>query len=233
MRQIFPGIYWLLGDGLNCNAFIIESQSEKLLIDTGLGFQTPYGTGNQATNSPPFQQIIRKNNINRVLLTHGHLDHSGGLMNLKTDLDIEVSASRIESQYLEKGDCSVIAPFFGARCSPIEISSKLDNGDQVNVGDFTFHVIHTPGHTKGSICLWEKTRKILVSGDTVFPQGSFGRTDLPTGSNSELVTSLKYLAQLDIKILLPGHMSPLVAVDDATARSIRQSYQFAQQILLS
>ncbi|MFW9780378.1 MAG: MBL fold metallo-hydrolase [Candidatus Heimdallarchaeota archaeon] len=233
MRQIFPGIYWLLGDGLNCNAFIVESQSEKLLIDTGLGFQVPYGTGNQTSNSPSFLQIIQENHINRVLLTHGHLDHSGGLMNLETDLDIEVSASRIESQYLEEGDCSVIAPFFGVGCLPIEISFKLDNGDQVNVGDFTFQVIHTPGHTKGSICLWEETRKILVSGDTVFPQGSFGRTDLPTGSNSELVKSLKYLAQLDVKILLPGHMSPLTAVDDATARSIRQSYQFARQMLSS
>jgi glyoxylase-like metal-dependent hydrolase (beta-lactamase superfamily II) len=233
MRPVLPGIYWLFGDGLNCNAFIIESKSEKLLIDSGLGYPMPYGVGNQTSNSASLQQIIEQHQINRVLLTHGHLDHSGGIMNLKTDSNIEVAASRIESQYLEKGDCSVIAPFFGAGCLPLEISFKLDDGDQVDVGDFTFQVIHTPGHTKGSICLWEKTRKILVSGDTVFPQGSFGRTDLPTGSSSELVVSLKKLSQLDVKVLLPGHMPPLVAVDDSTASAIRRSYQFARQMLPS
>ena len=227
MRQVIQGIYWLLGDGLNCNAFLVESKGEKLLIDSGLGNRMSYGMGNQASNSPALKQIIQQYQIDRVLLTHGHLDHSGGIMNLGTGSNIKVVASIIESQYLEKGDCSVISPFFGAGCSPISVSVKLDNGDYVDIGDFTFQVINTPGHTRGSICLWEQSRKILVSGDTVFPQGSFGRTDLPTGSSSELVASLKQLTQLDVKILLPGHMSPLVAADDATARSIRQSYEFA------
>lgn len=231
MRQVLPGIYWLLGEGLNCNVFLIESKGEKLLIDSGLGNRMSYGMGSQASNSPSLREIIQQHQIYRILLTHGHLDHSGGVMNLETDLNIEISASVIETQYLEKGDCSVIAPFFGTGCLPIMVSFKLDKGDQVDVGDFTFQVISTPGHTKGSICLWEQSRKILVSGDTVFPQGSFGRTDLPTGSSSELVTSLKQLSQLDVKILLPGHMPPLVAADDATARSIRQSYQIARQML--
>jgi len=68
-----------------------------------------------------------------------------------------------------------------------------------------FEVIHTPGHTPGGICLYDPVSKILFSGDTVFQDGSFGRTDLYGGNTKKLIDSIKKLTQLDVSIMYPGH----------------------------
>ena len=89
----------------------------------------------------------------------------------------------------------------------------------------------TPGHTHGSCSLWESDKKILISGDTVFPQGSFGRTDLRTGNSNDLISSLNRLSKLEVKILLPGHMPPIISPSKSTTNSIKESLQNARMML--
>jgi len=88
-------------------------------------------------------------------------------------------------------------------------------------------VIHTPGHTPGSICLHEVQSKSLFSGDTIFPQGSIGRTDLPGGSPQDIVRSISKIAQLDITTLYPGHGA--VTADNVNEQ-IKQSLMLARAI---
>lgn len=231
MQQILDGIYWLLGQGMDSNVFIIESNGEALLIDSGLGDRMSQMFGGQTHSVIQLEKAIIAKKIEQVLLTHGHLDHVGGIMTLQSKLNIEtIYASKIEAQFLKAGTNSFISPFMGSECDPIPVSQELEEGSKLSIGSYTFQILHTPGHTSGSISLWEPNQKVLISGDTVFPQGSFGRTDLPTGSSKDLIASLKRLSKLDAKVLLPGHMPPIISSSDSTARSIQRSYQIAQEM---
>ncbi len=88
----------------------------------------------------------------------------------------------------------------------IEADSRLNDNDLIHVGDMEFKVIHTPGHTKGGICLYLEAEKILFSGDTIF-RGTWGRTDLPTGSFEDIIKSItdKIMVLPEDTIIYPGH----------------------------
>ncbi len=82
---------------------------------------------------------------------------------------------------------------------------RIREGDQIPLGHFSFFVLHTPGHSPGSLCLYEKSLKLLFSGDTLFA-GTYGRTDLPGGNPKAMQQSLKRLAQLPADVqVFPGH----------------------------
>ena len=88
---------------------------------------------------------------------------------------------------------------------PVDV--RLIDGNTINIGDETFEVIYTPGHTPGSMCLYSKISKSLISGDTIFAYGSFGRYDFPGGDVILLKQSIEKLAELDVDNLYPGHES--------------------------
>ncbi|MFX0209776.1 MAG: MBL fold metallo-hydrolase [Candidatus Hodarchaeota archaeon] len=231
MRQIAHGITWMLGQGLDCNVFIIESKGESLMIDSGLGGRMNFGFGDQKGSIEILEEAIVRRKITQILLTHGHIDHVGGIMALQSKLDLEVITSEIEAKHLKSGDSSYIEPFMGSKCRPIDISQDVFEGDVLNVGNFSFEVLHTPGHTHGSISLWDEKNQLLVSGDTVFPEGSFGRTDLHSGNSKDLLESLKRLSKLEIQVLLPGHMSPVISTSRSPLNSVKQSFQNARMML--
>ena len=87
-------------------------------------------------------------------------------------------------------------------------------------------MIHTPGHTPGGICLYSERDKALFSGDTVFPEGSFGRTDLPGGNATKLVESIRKLTLLDVSVMYPGHED---IVNRSANEQIRMSLMLASQ----
>ena len=231
MKQILKGITWLLGQGLDCNVFIIESKGKSLMIDSGLGGRMTISFGGHNKSTTILENAIISKKISQILLTHGHIDHVGGIMDLQSKLEVEVIASKIEAQHLKKGDSSYIEPFMGSKCSPVDISQEVFEGDVLQIGDFSLEVLHTPGHTHGSISLWDRKKQILISGDTVFPQGSFGRTDLRTGNSRDLVESLKRLSELNVNVLLPGHMPPVISTSGSPLNSIKESFQNARMML--
>ena len=235
MKEIAHGITWLLGQGMDCNAFIIESEGDSLLIDSGLGGRVSHVFGAQPDSIKELENAIKKKAIEDVFLTHGHIDHVGGIMVLQSKLSLKVFTTEIEAQYLKAGDSSYIEPFLGSilgsNCTPIEVTQELKEGACFEIGNFSFQVLHTPGHTRGSSCLWDEEHHILVSGDTVFPQGSFGRTDLLSGNSKDLVNSLKRLSEFEVAILLPGHMPPVISSINSPIDSIKRSYNNARMML--
>ena len=159
-----------------------------------------------------------------ILLTHGHFDHIAALPALAAEYcgpgKAEIAIHRLESAYLgpesphEHLRCFAAAmgvPLRAAAEAPLyadipwdkmpKADRLLEEGDAI--GPFT--VLHVPGHTAGSIALWDKEANVLFSGDTLF-QGNYGRTDLPGGNEEVLFASLRRLFTLDPGIqALPGH----------------------------
>ena len=93
----------------------------------------------------------------------------------------------------------------GGTMPKTHVDTKLSGEETLLIGDDTYQVVHTPGHTPGCICLYSENTGTLFSGDTVFAHGSFGRTDLPGGNMKQLQTSLRHLSTLSITNLYPGH----------------------------
>lgn len=131
-------------------------------------------------------------NIQTILLTHGHFDHVGGIRGLVQALRCPVWMHESEltlPEYLTDGK--------------LYYTDGYDEGDTVTVGKLTFTVLHTPGHTPGSVCL--RCGDALFSGDTLFA-GSYGRTDFSGGSGSEMCKSLHRLAGISENLTVyPGH----------------------------
>ena len=127
-----------------------------------------------------------------ILLTHGHFDHVGGVREIAAETDCKV--------YLCEDDLSM-PPVFTA--GPLYYTDLYTEGDRVTAAGLTFRVLHTPGHTPGSVCL--VCQDTMFSGDTLFA-GSCGRTDMPGGSWTEITKSLKRLNSIaeDLTVY-PGH----------------------------
>lgn len=139
-----------------------------------------------------------------ILLTHGHFDHIWGCNELRELAGVKVYAYEGEKTLCE--DAVKNVSDYAGRPYTVKVDEYLKDGQQVTIENMTFRVIATPGHTEGSCCYYFEEDKILVSGDTLFAE-SVGRTDLPTGSQSALVRSIKEkLAVLpgDVKVY-PGH----------------------------
>jgi len=122
--------------------------------------------------------------IDKIIITHTHWDHIVNLPLLQQKGNPEVYAFDQEKT---------------------DADHTLKEGDIVEICGLHFEVIHTPGHINDAICLYNKEQKILFSGDTVFPDGGFGRTDLEEGDQSKMVQSLKRIATLDVQELYAGH----------------------------
>lgn len=196
--DLIESIKLIEGIGLSSNVYVIEDGNEYVLIDTGLG--------DYANNLPLALQKVgcSPKRVKAVILTHTHFDHVGGLSSL-----FQYTSPEVYVHPLEK----YIGP------NVIEVEDGYEK--------FGLKILHTPGHTLGSLCLYMESIKALFSGDTVFPNGMFGRTDLG-GDSRQLIKSLERLAKLDAEYLLPGHEKPVLK----NARDhIRQSYEIAREFL--
>jgi len=193
-------IHFVSGRGHDSNIYVITGETLSI-VDTGTGLYSDYVIDD-------IKKIADPKLIKQIILTHEHFDHCGGLKKLfeTTGGDAKIMAHKFASDHIEKGE-SMFAKMLGGVMPHMPVDVKLDDGDTVVLGDETFKVFHTPGHTPGCLCLYSEDSKSLISGDTVFSQGWFGRYDFPGGSLTELQQSIKQLASLDVVNLYPGHES--------------------------
>jgi glyoxylase-like metal-dependent hydrolase (beta-lactamase superfamily II) len=179
----------------NCYIGINEETKECFIVDP-------------ATCPPEFVSYIKNAGltVKAVLLTHGHFDHIMGLDALLKEFSVPVYAHEAEREVLESEQLNSSASMLG---QPYSFSGAdyVTNRQELRIAGFEIRVIYTPGHTIGGCCYYIEKEKALFSGDTLF-HGSVGRTDLPTGSMGQLVSSVRdrlFVLPDDTQVY-PGHM---------------------------
>jgi hydroxyacylglutathione hydrolase len=143
--------------------------------------------------------------VKQIVITHGHIDHIGGAMKLKaaTGAPILMNEGDLEQIAMLEMQAAWIGV---APPAPVKLDALLKDAATITAGGIRATVLHTPGHTEGSSCLYLPAEKKLIAGDTLFA-GSIGRTDLPGGSFEKIIASLHgpVLALPDDTIVIPGH----------------------------
>jgi hydroxyacylglutathione hydrolase len=143
--------------------------------------------------------------IEKILITHGHIDHCGGAGELAKDLGVPIEGPQ-EADRFWIARLDEDGRRYGVRGTPFEPNRWLEEGDQITVGDLTLDVYHCPGHTPGHVIFHHPESKFAQVGDVLF-QGSIGRTDFPLSDHQALLDSVvnKLWPLGDDTVFVPGH----------------------------
>ncbi len=166
-----------LADATNCYIIVDEITKEAMVIDP-------------ASNAEEISKMLNilQANLKYIYLTHCHGDHTGAVVDLQNQYAAKVLIERKESENLKNPEIT-LNYYIGIPDIILEEDSRIDDNDLIHLGELEFRVIHTPGHTNGSTSIYCEKEKMLFSGDTMF-RGTWGRTDLPTGSLVDIINSI-------------------------------------------
>ncbi len=232
IRQHVQHAHEKLADGLhffewqgnenNCNAIVMEGTG-LVVVDPGLSHLV--GSLTAAMKGAGLDGAA----VAAVLITHGHPDHVEGAAEFAAS-GAMIGMNPRERDWL-KGEGGMMFRFFGAAAPELDVSIDLSPG-KVTVAGLDLDVMHTPGHSPGSVCLfWEKTRALIV-GDVVFPGGAFGRCDFPGGSYQTLLESFGRFDGLSPEFLLSGH-GPAIKGRADVSGSIEDSRRNLRSVVFS
>jgi glyoxylase-like metal-dependent hydrolase (beta-lactamase superfamily II) len=190
IRETFPvGV-------LQCNCSVIgdERTREAIVVDPG-------------DDIPRILAVVAKHGltVKRIVVTHAHIDHIAGAAELKRLTGAPVLFH--EADVMQLGIMPLQASWIGSEVPEVhEPDADLVDEERLTIGDVAATVIHTPGHTQGSVCLYLPEESLLLAGDTLFA-GSVGRTDFPGGDARQLIRSIKdrLMVLPERTVVVPGH----------------------------
>lgn len=181
-----------MGEGFSCNSYLLTDKSCGVLIDC-------------AVSLPSLESVLKKEGatLQYIILTHGHFDHIETLDEIRSYFSAKVFIHKNDAEMLADGVKNGYSVFFQGDFYAASADRTVSGGDVINAGDIQIKVIHTPGHSKGSVCL--ECEDFLFTGDTLFAN-NIGRTDLYGGDGRTIFRSLKMLAEgYPAKTIYPGH----------------------------
>lgn len=146
---------------------------------SGLVALIDVGTGDS------WDEIKKLDRIDQIVITHSHYDHIDNLTKIEEEYDVEIYAFEPEN-------------------IPVK-ARRIKENELLEIASQPFKAIHTPGHKDDSVCLYNASDRILFTGDLIFPEGGFGRTDLEEGNRDLLIESISKIAELDVELYYPGH----------------------------
>jgi len=217
MFEVTEGVYFIQGQDEfipDAHAYVIgkPASGDLSLVDAGV-------TGKGSRKLESIEKMgIRLEDIKRVIMTHTHFDHIGCLREIRNRIPwAELWVHVNEAVSLEKGDDRTVygMEMFRSMCQmqyrlnegdfTFKVDRKLDGDEELEIGGMRWKVLHIPGHSAGSIAIYQSTQKILIPGDVVYADYAIGRFDLHGANAQELKNSLMRLAEMEVEILLPGH----------------------------
>ncbi len=181
----------------NCSLVFNEETKRGAIVDPG-------------GDVPAILDAIKQSGVavEKILLTHGHIDHAGGAAELREALGVAIEGPHPDDKFL-LNDLPKSGAKYGMADARVVVPDRwLGDGDEVSVAGLKFEVLHAPGHSPGSVVLFNAENRFALMGDVLF-QGSVGRTDFPYGSETTLLASIrdKVLPLGDDVVFLPGHGS--------------------------
>ena len=179
----------------NCTLLCCEVTKRAVVIDPG-------------GDLPKVERAITRAGISvdKIWLTHGHVDHVAGASDLKTNLKVSIEGPHKDDLFLLQHVAETGRSYGMWNASNVTPDRWLEEGDQVQIGELTFDVLHCPGHSPGSIVYFNPVQRLAIVGDVLFA-GSIGRTDLPGGDYQQLIESIKdkLLPLGDDVAIISGH----------------------------
>jgi glyoxylase-like metal-dependent hydrolase (beta-lactamase superfamily II) len=217
MPKVTEGVYFIQGQDEfipDAHTYVIgEPDSKDLsIIDAGL-----MGKGDYKIDSIE-KMGIRLDDVRRIIMTHTHLDHIGCLAEIRQQIpSAELWVHEEEAEPLERGDEKTVygMDMFRDMLQPqydlspgvftFKVDRRLQGKEKLDIGGMQWEVLHIPGHSPGSIGLFDRGSKVLIPGDVVYSDYAIGRFDLYRSDGASLKESLMRLGELEVDILLPGH----------------------------
>jgi len=175
------------------NGFVIADGSDAIIIDPGVG---------------AYDEVIKavdenSLSVKSIVLTHSHWDHTGDVAKLQDKYSVDVYIHPLDAENLQHPGSDGLPLMFSI--DAVEEFKLINDGDIISCGSINFKVIHTPGHSPGSVVLYAKDENLLISGDTLF-KGSIGNLSFPTSDPDAMWLSLKKLEELPKNTkVMPGH----------------------------
>ena len=214
--RIKDDVYWYKERGfLDANTYVIKAEI-TVLIDPGSGNYLELKLKEMREDG------IDAKEVDLIMITHLHPDHCDATAALKELSDAKVALHPSQLKYLD------IMTEEASKFLGIGMEKKFDADLvlELNIENTELKILHTPGHSPGSVCFYASDKKILICGDLVFEK-SVGRTDLPFGNKEELKSSIKKVSILDTELLLPGHGAIIEGKNN-----VKRNFEFVKEFYL-
>ena len=177
---------------LRTNTYLITSGNQALVVDPGVGATRQVCALAESTDC----EIVT------IVNTHGHWDHAADNAELMRGTGAPLYVHEQDADMVRSPSTSLDLPF---DLEPANPTSLMRDGEVITLNECELRIVHTPGHTPGSVCLLVESERMIITGDTLF-RGTYGRFDLAGGNEQDLYRSLQVLRQLDSGYLVyPGH----------------------------